>query len=113
MTAEGPIPDLAARMEHTAQRPGTDAHLTAEEVQTALGILRSYVERAVDRTTDQLYRIESVAADGVTAELAVVTDPVIARVAYDAAENVVGGKLILRRGNEEIGLSAPSKTCAA
>ena len=113
MTTQSPISDLAARIEHTAQRARTGAHLTAEEVQTALGILRSFVERAGDRATDPHYRIESVAADGVIAELAVVTDPVIARAAYDAAETVVGGKLMLRRGVEEIGLSAPSKTCAA
>jgi hypothetical protein len=112
MTTRSPIPDLAALIEQTARRPGTGVRLTAAEVQTALSILRSHLDWTANTATDQLYRVESVGPDGSAAELAVVADPVIARAAYEAAERVAGGKLILRCGAEEIS-SPPAKTSAA
>ena len=113
MTARAPTPDFAALIERTARQQGEGVHLTAEEVQTALSVLRAELERTASAAADHRYRVESIGADGVAAELAVVIDPILARAAYDAAEGAPGAKLILRRGAEEICSSMVPKTCVA
>ena len=113
MTARAPIPDFAALIERTAGRHGEGVHLTAEEVQTALSVLRSELDRTASAAADHRYRVESIGTDGVAVELAVVLDPILARAAYDAAEGAPGSRLILRRGAQEICSSVVPKTCVA
>jgi hypothetical protein len=101
-----PINRLAARIEHSVGQSGQVVVLTADEVQTALGVIRSHVEQTANASADHLFRVERVDADGVVEELAAANDAIIARVAYDAAERPAGGRVILRCGSQQICSSA-------
>jgi hypothetical protein len=97
-----PIQRLAARLEQAIRNGGQGVCLAAEEVHTALDVLRSRRNLSSCVSEDRLYRVERIGADGVIAELAVVSDPVVARAAYDAALQTTAGKLVLRRGAKEL-----------